>query len=159
MKYALAIYPTNRGLGLACIKMPQTLLEAKAIYLSRKTDPQIINRIFEMLDFYRPDVILLRDQGVVRDVQHRCQTLLKGITKVAEVKKLPVYSYSRLDIQEVFELYGATNKFQISQLLIKYFPELSTLAPKARDKYHDESYTMATFDAIALAVVHSHMTN
>jgi len=66
-----------------------------------------------------------------------------------------VYSYlpvTRDQIQDVFQQFGATTKYDISQILLKEFNGLETKAPKERKLWTSEDWNMAIFDALSLAM-------
>ncbi|MEM8971889.1 MAG: hypothetical protein AAGD43_07510 [Pseudomonadota bacterium] len=109
-------------------------------------------QIFELLDRYDPTVIVIRK--CLRKEPWPCSDRTKRRTKkleaIARRRKLPVFTYSRLDIRKCFSRYGATNKDEIARAIGELVPELQHRVPPMRRLWENESYLMGLFDAIAL---------
>ena len=85
------------------------------------------------------------------------KNFLDAITKIAAGYGIPVYQYSREQVKDVFEIFGAKTKFERAHKIIETIPALASRAPKIRKPYMDEDYNMGVFDAVALVFVHQYL--
>jgi len=155
----LSLYPNARGLGYASIEPPQKLLDSGIIDVRPVSDDQILARITKFVEFHRPTLIIVRDSNVKNvGATTRVQKLINSIADFAAKHTIPVHKYSRQQIRDVFEQYGATSKYEIAKRIIPWYPELAPRAPKIRKTWMDEDYNMCVFDAISLAVTHLYLT-
>ena len=155
----LALYPNARGLGYACFEAPEKLWDCGVITVRPICNGKILERITKFVDFFHPTVLLVQDC----DSKHsrhskRVVRVVDSITKYAEEIKVPIYRYSRQQIRDVFEQFGAKSKYEIAQKIIAWFPQLASRAPKIRKPWMDEDYNMGTFDALSLIITHQYLT-
>ena len=71
---------------------------------------------------------------------------------MANAEKLKVILYSRDQIRDVFEQFGAVTKYEISKVLLTEFKKLELREPKKRKTWESESHNMPIFDALSLAL-------
>ena len=62
-------------------------------------------------------------------------------------------------MREAFLQYGARTKQQIATDIANQFPELAPRVPPVRSCWMTEHYSMATFDAVSLALTFFHFDN
>lgn len=159
MNVILSLYPNTRGLGYVCIDMPQKLLDSGVITVKPIKNEQILRRVKTFIEFYQPKLIILRDCNASNSrCSDRISQLAEKIKSLAQEQHLPSFHYSRSQIKDAFELFGATTKYEIAMKIIEWFPELSIRAPQLRKPWMDEDYNMGIFDALALAVTHQHIS-
>ena len=101
----------------------------------------------------------LRDGERLPKISSRVKQLLKDIAKSAERKEIPVQSYSREQIKDVFSTFNVSTKYAIAQKLIEWFPELEDNVPKIRQPWKSEDYYMGLFDALSLGLTHLYLTD
>lgn len=155
----LSLYPNARGIGYACVELPQNLKETGIISIRAISNEKILERITKFIDFFNPKVIVLRDYGQGSSRQERRSIeLIETLTAYARQVKLSVHLYSREQIKDVFEQFDASTKYQIALKLISWFPHLQSHAPRIRKPWMAESYHMSEFDALSLAVTHQYLT-
>jgi nucleoid-associated protein YgaU len=154
MKIILSLYPNRLGFGYACAQMPHKLLDHGILNVRPATNDKVMGHINRFATYFRPTILLLRD-GSHAD---RMEQLSDDIEAYAKESGIPVFRYTRKQISDVFELFGATTKLEIAQKIIEKFPELEDRKPSIRKPWLPESYNMGIFDAIALAVVHHYLT-
>lgn len=154
----LALYPNTRGLGYACIDMPEKLLDAGVMTVKPVSNEPIIARVTSLIAFHRPTSIVLRDcaNGKAR-CSNRIKELLQLIHDAISGDGIPVHRYTRMQIRDVFEVWGASTKYEIAGKILVWFPELNHRAPRIRKPWMDEDYNMGIFDAIALAATHEYL--
>ena len=155
----LALYPNARGLGYACVNVVEKkLLEQGIANIRPVANGGIIERIKQFIEYHNPTVIVIRDaKGTTSKNIERLYELNTFITLYAKHKHIPVYRYTRRQIRDVFELFGATTKEQIAKQLILWFKELAPFAPRIRKAWMDEDYHMGIFDAMSLVITHQYL--
>jgi len=164
MSVILALYPNARGFGYACIERATTnkaqkLLNSGTVNVRPMGNEKALKFVRKFTEYFKPEIVILRDYHKLTKRGERIQALLKDIAKIAEELNVPFYRYTREQIRFTFEQYGATTKYQISQKIIEAFPELATHSPRIRKVYENEDYRMGRFDAIALATTHEYLGN
>lgn len=158
MSVRLALYPNARGLGYACLELPNNLIEYGIVTVRPMSNERALKRMEKFIDFFKPEVIIVRDAEISALGATRMSELLEGIRKLALERNLPVHSYARHQVKDVFEVFGAKTKYGIAQKIITWFPQLSEHAPRIRRPWMDEDYYMGIFDALALAICHAYLT-
>ena len=158
MNLVLAFYPSSRGLGYVCVKIPQTLKDFGVLTVRPFSRGRILKHVERFIEFHRPYIVILRDPESASANSKRVEKLLNAIITLAGEYNLPVYRYSRQQIKEVFENFGARTKHEIAHKIIEWFPDLASRAPKMREFYQKEDYHMETFDSLALAITHEYLT-
>jgi Holliday junction resolvasome RuvABC endonuclease subunit len=155
----LALYPNARGLGYACIAMPQHLIEYGVVTISPVSNSKTLKRIEKFIDFLKPKIVLLKDPTIINTFKGaRIKMLVEAIKTLSGEKALPIYQYSRDQVRDTFEQFGAVTKYQISQKILSWYPDLERVAPKIQKSWMNEDYYMGIFDALALAVTHQYVT-
>lgn len=157
MKVLLALYPNSIGYGYGCIELPQKLVDAGVVKTRPLCNGPLLSNIEKAIDFYQPHIILLREGASIHKKGERNRKLIGEIQRLALIKNLPVFEYSRYQVKDVFELFGATTKHEISQKIVEWLPELADRAPKQRKLWSAEDYNMGLFDALALAYTHEYL--
>jgi hypothetical protein len=158
MKLILALYPSYRGLGYVCVQMPQTLKDFGVLRVRPFSMGRMVKHVERFLEFHRPHIVILRDPENVPVNSPRIQKFTDAITTLAGEYKLSVFKYSREQIKDVFETFGARTKHEIAHKIIEWFPDLASRVPKMRAKYRPEYYHMETFDSLALAITHEYLS-
>jgi len=154
----LAIDPATVGLGYAVIEDESFQLLDWGIKTSISTKQAVcLDKAKELIEKYRPDVIVLEDyEG---DGSRRCRRIQKLILKIielAEEKKIKVRTFSRDQIRQTFSPYTATTKYEIAQVIGHVYPELGPRLPRYRKLWMSEDYRMNIFDAVALGMTYFH---
>ena len=134
----------------------QKLIDYGIGYVRPVCSIQSIKKVEQYLEFYKPDVVLLRGMSKRRAKRSkRTKKLIDLICKVANVQGLSVHQYNRSQIKDVFSQFkSGTSKYKISQKLIEWFPQLAALEIPERKRWMAENNNTGVFDAIALGVVY-----
>lgn len=156
MSVILALYPNARGLGYACIEMPQRLLDYGVITVRPKSTEKLLPRIQKFIDFFQPRIVVIREDDGRRYKLNRLKKVVSAIESVAVERNITVHHYSREDIKQVFAQFGNTTKYEIALKIVEWFPELTHKTPKLRKAWMDEDYNMGIFDALSLAIAHAY---
>lgn len=158
MSVILSIYPNVRGLGYVCLQFPGTVYDFAMVGIRRADSDQALERVKRLILVLRPTIIVLRSNAPVTGKGRRVAELIARIERYALAAGIPVHSYSRAQVKDVFEIFGAKNRQEIAEWLGYHFPALSENVPKPRKFYEDEDYNMGIFDAMALAVTYQYLT-
>ena len=154
----LALYPNARGLGFACLEGAQNLKDSGVVTLQPICNKKILERVTKFAEFFKPTIIVVKDyNSTYSRHSKRVAELVESITNYADEIKIPVYRYSRQQVRDVFEQFGAKSKYEIANKIVAWFPNLASRAPKIRKPWMDEDYNMGIFDAMALAITHKYL--
>jgi Holliday junction resolvasome RuvABC endonuclease subunit len=149
-----AVFPSTKGFGYVVFEGPRSLLDwgVKGARGGRK-NAQSLQRIRELLIFYRPDVLVLEDyEGRSSRRAKRIQQLIDAITALAAAEGVATTSFSRAEIRACFSPTGSTTKRHIAEAIARKFPELEPRLPPVRKIWMSEDARMNIFDAAALAM-------
>lgn len=157
----LSLFPNFRGFGYACIDMVgQSIIDSGIVTARPMRNDRIIKRIKRFIAFHTPTIILLRNADKTNTAKSNRLIELHALIEVlAKENNVTVYAYTREQIKDVFEVFGARSKIDVSKQLITWFKELEPIAPRIRKVWTDEDYHMGVFDAVALAITHQYLTN
>lgn len=157
-KLVLAIDPAPRGFGYALFEGPQNPLDWGITEVRILKNITSLKKIKELVTFYQPDVLVLED--CAGDKSRRCKRVQKLIAKTEEFsisQKIQVVKYSRNRIQEVFSMFHAKTKYQISRKICEWLPEFSPRIPPKRKVWMSEDPRMSIFDAASLVLTYYYL--
>lgn len=159
MTIILSLYPNTRGLGYICLETPQKLLDSGVVTVRPIFNGRIMQRVQKFTEYFKPTLVIIRDHNYPTTARNkRTKELIDEIVKYAEEKNIRVYRYSRQQIKDVFQQFGAITKYEIAKKIIEWFPELAIRAPRIRKQWMDEDYNMGIFDALSLSITHQYLT-
>ena len=153
----LALYPNSIGIGYVCLQVPEKLIDYGIATIQPISNGKLLNRAERFMDYYKPKLVLLKETGSSKN-SSRVNKLIEAITTLSGEKGLEVYRYTKKQIDDVFEVFGASTKYEMVEKIVKMLPDLAPRAPEARKWYEKEHYQMGLFNAMALAVVHTYLT-
>lgn len=151
----LALYPVSGGMGYACIQVPERLLDYGVTKITPVSNSKALSRAEKYMQYYRPQVVLIRESGKGQKAE-RARKLNQAIETLAGEMGMEVYRYSREEVSQTFEVFGATSKHGMVSKILEFLPELAHRTPKERKWYEKDDYNMPIFDAVALAITHAH---
>ncbi len=154
----LALYPNAMGVCYAVFNSPKDLVDYGIEYVRPVNTQKSLRKVEQYLDFYNPDILLLRGISKQR-AKHskRTKKLIDLICEIAKRKGLQVHQYNRNQIQNIFSQFKAHSKYQISKKITEWFPELESLELPIRKRWMSENHRTGIFDAIAISLVHFYM--
>lgn len=155
----LVVYPNAKGYAYALMQGPLEVLEKKMVSISPVDNTRIVNDVKTLIDENVPaSVILENDQCKFSRKHGRGKQLLRSLAQMAKRKKYNVYTYTREDIRLVFEIWKATTKHEIAEVIAKNIKSFRILLyPKP--KYPDsQKYVTGVFDAVSLGITHYYKT-
>jgi hypothetical protein len=148
-----ALYPNANGFGFVYLENPRKLLDYGAVRINPISNRKILERIKRSFEYIRPSIVIIPDpEGKASRVGRRVRRLIDKIIVLANEEKLKVVLYSRDQIRDVFEQFGAVTKYEISKILLTEFKELELKEPKKRKLWTSEDRNMVIFDALSLAM-------
>ena len=152
-----ALDPTTKGFGYAVLETPFRLVDWKLAHVSGEKESGAVARFEELLDQFRPDIVILEDSTALGSRRRpRVQKLLGRLVETARERGIAVHLIPRLAVIECFSSADKrATKFSITQNLAETFPELAPKMPARRKIWQSEDERIATFDALALAVTYA----
>lgn len=148
-----ALYPNANGFGFVYLDSPRNLLDYGAVRINPISNRKVLERIKKSFDYLKPSIVIIQDpDGNASRSGRRVNRLIDKIIAMANAEKLKVILYSRDQIRDVFEQFGAVTKYEISKVLLTEFKELELREPKKRKTWESESHNMPIFDALSLAL-------
>ena len=161
-KITIALYPNSKGFGYAVIEHPVLFLDYGIATIRPINNASILKRVKRMIEFYKPETIIIpTTKGKFSVKSNRVKELLNDIVEHVtslDEQEIDCYHYSREDIRNVFQQFGAVNKFEIAMKIIDWFSEFETRMPRYRRPWMSEDYNMGMFDAISLILTHRYLT-
>jgi hypothetical protein len=151
----LCVYPSAKGFGFAVFEGPRSLVDwgVKGVH-GEKKNAQSIRKMRELLDFYRPDVLVTENyRGGGSRRGSRIRQLIDAITVLAAKERAAIASFSRAEVRDNF---GLTSKRRIAEAITRDFPELEPRLPPVRRIWMSEDARMNIFDAAALGMTFFH---
>ena len=116
-----------------------------------------LRRIAEILRRSTPDVLVLQDtaRSAVRRTA-RIRRLNETIGEMGERIGIPIFTYSREEVRELFRQNGIPTKHAVAEAIASRIPALARYQPPPRKPWLTEDRRMALFDAAALALAYFH---
>lgn len=152
-----SVYPNVRGFGYACVELPNRLLDHGVVTVRPLDNGKILRRVARQMDFYRPDIVVLRGGENLPPKAKRIAQVVNGITELAVERGLPLRQYSREQMRFVFERFGATTNYEIAKKLAEWIEPLKDIDLKPLKAYEPEAYYQGLFDALSLAVCYGYI--
>jgi hypothetical protein len=149
----LAIYPTTRGFAFALFEGPFSPYDWGVSHMREGKNEWCLKKISALLDRYSPDAIVLQDMSSAGTWRaQRIRSLNGGIERLAEVRGLPAFAYSRRQVRDHFPPHNTRQ--QIAETIAKHIPAFESFLPPVRKIWKSENPHMSLFDAAALALTH-----
>jgi hypothetical protein len=150
----LAVHPTSRGFGWVLFEGPLAPVDWGMSAAKKGRDGRLLNRFARLLDRYEPAVLVLEEfEGRVQRAAH-IQQLCRFIIHLASSRGMDTPVFSRAAVQGCFATLGASNRFEIAQVIAEHIDAFSHRMPKPRSGGDGEDRRQALFDAAALALTY-----
>jgi hypothetical protein len=150
----LAIAPTSRGLGYIVFERGRVPVDWGVKDARKKKTRTCLRKAGELMQSARPSLLVLedtRDAGARRS--KRIEGLIGQIATLGEQRGVRVVRCSRRRVLMAFD--GAGNKDDVAAAVAELVPELEPRLPPRRRLWESEHYSMAIFEAAALALAHA----
>ena len=150
----LAIALSAKGFGFVVMEEQKIIIECGRRVADGDKNAQSFAKAKKLLNFYRPDVLVLQDveaKGSRR--APRIKTLTRQIKRMAEKNKIEVKLISGKQLRSSLLGNPKGTKQEMAEMLAMQFPdELASRLPSKRKTWESEDSRMDIFDAAALAV-------
>lgn len=155
VKLTLVLYPNTHGIGYVLCEGPKEIIDFGLKSISRRDSQKYVAKAKEMMDFGKPDIVLLIDREQAKSrVSERIASILSNIECEAHRKELSVCKYSRDQIEHVFNEFKASNKYEMAKVIANWYDQLKSRVPYERREWMAEHYQMGVFDAFSLMLTH-----
>jgi hypothetical protein len=153
----LSVYPCHRGFAFVLFEAPLSphdwgLKEIKQDVTGANTAVAVK----ELVERYRPDVLVLDDPGDHRGSARRLKLLRinKALARFVGTLGTGVAIVSRRKVRSAFAQFGATNKHDIALAIGKHLDAFATRLPRKRVVWAAEDRRMGIFDAASRALAY-----
>lgn len=147
---ALAVDPTHRGFGFVVLEGSVRLLDWGVKDVRANRDQGTLGKVCELIDTYRPHVLVLEDcDDRTTRRGPRATTLIGKLAILAKQKGVRVQAIS-LHVAQARLVPGKPTKRAVAQAIVTRFPELAIHQPPERRPWMSEDDRQAVFDAITL---------
>lgn len=151
----LALDPISRGFGYAILEGAETLVDWGIAHVQADREAGSLERIDELLERYRPDVIILEDIAASGSRRSgRVRKLIVAILKLALARDVAPRFIARTAVSRALRQLGGVTKHEIATALAARFPELGPRLPPRRRTWMSEDPRTAIFDAVGLALTY-----
>ena len=150
----LAIALSTGGFGFVIMEGQKTIIEFGRWVADGDKNAQSIAKMKKLLNFYRPDVLVLQDVEAKGSRRYpRIKTLNRQIKAMAEKHKIKVKLISGKQLRDLLLGNPRGTKQEMAEMLAGQFPdELASRLPPKRKPWNSEDSRMDIFDALALAL-------
>lgn len=151
-KLVLAIYFQSRGFAFVLFQNRFNPIDWGAREITgRDRAKRSLKHVGALLALHTPDVLVLQDTSSrgTRRVP-RIQELNRRTLQLAKRRSILVRTYSRAQVLNYFEEFGAKTKHRIAKIIAEHIPALSLYVPPPRKPWKSEDPRMGIFDAAAL---------
>ena len=150
----LAVYPSARGFAFVVFEGPLSPVDWSVREIrGRHKNQKCLIGIAALFVRFQPEALVLQDMSAAGTRRAcRLRELNATIAELAGERGVPVFTYSRAQVQEAFEPFGFTSKRVIAEAIAKHIPVFDRYLPPVRKPWMSEDARMALFDAVALAL-------
>ncbi len=151
----LSIFPSRRGLAFAFFDGAWTPLDWGYRRADGDKNVSAIEFVKAFIQNYKPEILLLPDPTAI-SARHgkRVSDLLVQLEVLGNMTGIHTVKYSREHIQECFEQFGASTRYEIADAISKNLPEMTPQLPPQRKPWLPENGRMRIFDAVSLIFTH-----
>lgn len=147
----LAVYPGIKGMGYVICESPKELVDYGIAKIRPLTSDKYVKRLVKFIKSYKPTLILIRDyESTDNRISKRVKQTIEKCKVEANKQHVPIRTYSRTQIKEVFKQFGQDTKYGISKTISTWYPELQPKMPSIRKNTQPEHYQMMLFDVFSL---------
>lgn len=153
----MAIHPNTAGFGYVILNEMGEVLDYGMVSIRPVCNDKCLDRIHEMVLYYQPNILILEDYEN-SNKSERVRKLIKDIYEYGE-DRIKIFKYSKDQIRNTFDVFGAKNKFEISRKISEAYPQLKSKLPEKRKTWEPENYYQGIFDAMALVLTHHYLND
>lgn len=152
-----SIYANTMGFGFVVLSDRGEILDYGVVSVRPVCNDVCLKRIKEIISYFQPEILIVEDY----EKSHKSVRVKKLIDKICEYGKdgLKVFKYSREQIRNTFDVFGARNKYEISKRISEAYPQLKSKLPEKRRTWEPENYYQGIFDAMSLVLTHYYLND
>ena len=152
--FILAISASPRGFAFVLFEGPTTPFDwgVKDIRGEKKS-AESVAAIEKLISEYHPSALILEEASKAESRRGpRIRALLDMTASLAEEEDIPVFRYTRSDVQETFADQEARTRPEIAEAIAARIPAFMTRLPPVRKLWMSEDPRQSLFDAAALGL-------
>ena len=154
----LSIHPTKRGYSFAVLEGAHKVLDWGTVPLKNHKNARSLTDIRMQVGMYEVNALIIEDhEGDGFRRGKRIRELLDAIEGLGSELGVGVYKYSRADVRTVFEMFGASTKYEIATVINSHSPTNELRMPRVRKPWMDEDRRMGVFDSISFGMTHYYL--
>ena len=153
----ISIYPNTLGFGFVVLNEKGEILDYGMVSIRPVRNDKCMDRFHEMVLYYQPQILILEDYKNTNKSE-RVRKLLKNINDYAQ-DSIRVFKYTKEQIRNTFDVFGARNKYEVSKKISEAYPQLKSKLPEKRKTWEPENYYQGIFDAMALVLTHHYLSD
>lgn len=149
----LALEPNTRGLGYVAFTSEDKPIDWGVHETRFAKNARCRIKARQLTKRFHPDVVVMENphgHGARRG--KRITSLLEQLTAQSIQDGVKVTRISRKTVLRRFSMFGVGSKDDVASAVAAMTPELATRLPKRRRVWESEHYSMAIFEAAALAL-------
>lgn len=153
----ISIYPNTLGFGYVILNEKGEILDYGVVSIRPVQNDKCLTKIKEIACYYQPGILILEDYKN----SNKSERVKQLIEKICDCGKsnLKIHRYSKDQIKNTFDVFGAKNKYEISKRIAEVYPQLNSKLPEKRKAWETENYYQGIFDAMALVLTHLYLTS
>ena len=151
-KLVLAIYFQTKGFGFVVLERWFSPVDwGTPELVGADREKRCLKHIDALLALHTPDVLVLQDTSKTGTRRApRIRALNRRTLELAKRRGVCVRTYSRAQVLDYFEEFGAKTKHRIAEIIAEHIPALSLYVPPPRKPWKSEDPRMGIFEAAAL---------
>lgn len=150
-----AIYPNTMGFGFVVLSEKGEILDYGMVSIHPVSNDLCLKRVKEITSYFRPEILVIEDfENSYKST--RVRKLIADVCNYSS-ERMKIFKYSRDQVRDVFELFGANNKYEISKKIAEAYPQLKSKLPEKRRAWEPENYYQGIFDAMSLVLTHYYL--
>lgn len=152
----ISIFPNSNGVAFIILDEVGAILDYGNVSTRPVNNEKYFRKIKKIISYYLPKTLLVEDCCKYSRKSERVKDLINMICEYAK-DFTKVYKYSRKQVKETFEVFGARNKFEISRKISEVYTQLQNKLPEKRRTWEPENYYQGIFDAMSLVIAHQYL--
>jgi len=151
----LALHPAGRGFGFVVLESPERLVDWGARAVPRKQLNAGLGKLAVLMDQYSPELLVLEKSSPASSWgATRSSRLIEAVLAFATEQSVRICRVPKHHVRRTFSMRGASTKQEIAVEVARQLTELAPQLPRARKPWMSEAYSMAIFEAAALALTY-----
>lgn len=156
-KRIMGVHPNTTGFGFVILDEKGEILDYGINSIRPINNEKCIEKINEIIRYNHPQILIIEDCESSKK-SPRVKRLVKQLSYTIN-PDVKIVQYTREQVKSVFGIFGAKNKYEISQKIAEAYPEFKGKLPHKRKPWQPENYYQGLFDAMALILTHQYLND